>query len=157
MKKSIQHLRGSKNEWLNNDIIVPDGEIALERDSNGNNRIKIGDGEKAYSKLSYIDTNYATYVSENTMLTIKNREFMRLPTQGTLILVTPDNPPEDFRCTLRFSSGETATTFSVSGTIKFSGDDVYSTRLIPKANKHYTLFMWYDEGFHGIVRAITKN
>ena len=54
MIKSIRHLRADESEWKGNDIIVPDGEIAIIKTRGGGIRLKVGDGEKKFSELSAI-------------------------------------------------------------------------------------------------------
>lgn len=53
----IQHLRGTTEEWAAADIVIPDGEIAIEKFTNNDFRFKIGNGVNTWSELNYSSQN----------------------------------------------------------------------------------------------------
>lgn len=68
MSLKYQHSSKTKAAWeALNPVIVAD-EIVIEKDTN---RLKVGDGVKAYSELEYIKTlNYKSYVAKITQANI---------------------------------------------------------------------------------------
>ena len=154
MRKSIRHLRATTEEWITHNIIIPDGEIAIERDPCGIDRIKIGNGVDYYSDLPYLDGISVRYEDFEGTLLLENARRYRL---GCAKLITIDTPiifPDDFTCEISFSSGEVATEFATNSHLRLSGDDVMGEIFIPAPNMHYTLFIWYDDELHGVVRGI---
>lgn len=57
-----RQLIGATAEWTANDLVIGSGELALERTSSGEVKIKIGDGASKFSALPYV-TGSATGVS----------------------------------------------------------------------------------------------
>lgn len=53
----IQHLRGTTAEWAEDDIVIPEGEIAIEKLPNRDYRFKIGNGIDTWSELNYNSQN----------------------------------------------------------------------------------------------------
>jgi hypothetical protein len=58
--KRMQQLRGSSAQWVADNIVPLDGELALERASASDARIKLGDGVTPYSSLPYLIPTPAT-------------------------------------------------------------------------------------------------
>jgi hypothetical protein len=51
----MRQLIGTTANWAANDLVIGDGELALERTVTGVTLTKIGDGIKRFSQLSYVD------------------------------------------------------------------------------------------------------
>ena len=60
----------------------------------------------------------------------------------SISLPTSFNPI--FVAEVDFTSGETATAFTIVDTVKWSGDDITDGAFVPTANKRYNLIFWYD-------------
>ena len=70
MPNKVRHLRGTDDEWRENDVIIDDGEIALALSPCGNYRMKIGTGNKRFSELDMfgVDCNGVRFTFKNTRL-----------------------------------------------------------------------------------------
>ena len=55
-KYIVQHRRGTTQEWKNSDVVLRDGEIGIEKSTDGYTRLKIGDGVSKYTQLPYMNT-----------------------------------------------------------------------------------------------------
>ena len=153
MLKSIKHLTGSAIDWLTYDIVIPKGEIAIEIGTFGRVRMKIGNGTSAYSALPYVDGNYKRFSNE---LTLRHGFSFRSEGQIQSLAVTlPLLPDPDFFCDFSFLSGADPTEFYfTSGNIYFTGDSTADGEFLPDANMRYTVFVWFDGRFEGVVRGI---
>ena len=152
MIKSIRHLRGNEADWAANDIIIPDGEIALVRTGGGNTKIKIGDGTRHFSALPSLIGN--TITADMQSIKIEHGISYRLGTQYSIAAELPEKPDADFFAEVSFDSGRDATDFSVSGEITFTGDGTADGDFMPEANTHYTVFIWYDGSYQGVIRGV---
>jgi lysophospholipase L1-like esterase len=54
--KRMRQLIGSTAEWAANDLVIGDGEIAVERVAGGGVRAKVGNGAAPFSGLPYLDS-----------------------------------------------------------------------------------------------------
>jgi hypothetical protein len=52
---SVQHRRGTTEEWIKSNFIPAEGELVIEECANGIRRGKVGDGTHTFNDLSYID------------------------------------------------------------------------------------------------------
>ena len=152
MIKSIKHLRANEEEWKSNDIVIPDGEIAIIATKGGNSNIKIGNGNDKFSSLPSLFG--CTVKDAEESLTILHGRSYRYGEIPVLNVSFPDVIDDDFYAEISFDSGVDATEFSVEGKIRFSGDDVADEELMPKPNTHYNVFIWYDGSLQGVVRGI---
>ncbi len=153
MIKSIRHLRADEGGWLANDIVVPDGEIAILKTRGGRVRVKIGNGVDKFSHLSSLGTDAVTENSPE-LLTLHHGKSYRLGTVSSMTLRIPDTIDEDYYSEVSFDSGKDATELEFLGKVRLSGDDVADEELMPRANTHYTVFVWYDGNVQGIVRGL---
>ena len=152
MKKSIRLMRADEASWQRSNPVIPDGEPVIGRTAAGSVRIKIGNGSDRYADLSSLLGD--TVKTAATEISLSGGKSFRLGTAPALHLNLPTAYDDDFWCEISFDSGVDATEFSVSGEIRFSGDGVADEELMPIAKTHYTLFIWYDGSFQGIVRGI---
>ena len=51
--KRMQSMRGTTADWSANDIVILDGELAIEFSPDGRTKGKVGDGVNTYSNLDY--------------------------------------------------------------------------------------------------------
>ena len=153
MIKSIRHLRGRESEWLLNDVVIPDGEIVILKTKSGGARLKIGNGVDKFSALPTLGTD-AVKRDGGGALTLHHGKSYRLGASQTLTLTLPETIDEDYYSEVSFDSGADATELEIVGKIRLSGDDVADEELMPKANTHYTVFVWYDGDVQGIVRGL---
>ena len=155
MIKSIRHLRGSSADWISNDIIVPDGELAIERQPHGLLKIKVGDGITRYSMLSSITGD--TEKCENGIIRLKPSRRYRFGTASNITVSLPSAPDDDFYCEISFDSPSDQTEFTVEGgKIRMTGDGVADYEFIPDPMTHYTVFIWYDGEYQGVVRGVSN-
>ena len=154
MHKSIRHLRGTESEWAANDIVIPDGEIALLKTPTGRIKAKIGDGISRFSELSSLDGD-ALRTGDDT-LDMKHGKLYRLGTVSGISIKLPRSPEDDFYTELSFTSGEDATEFISDTVIRFTGDDIAAEEFIPREKTHYNLFIWYDGEYQGVARGLAN-
>ena len=55
--RRMRQLIGTTLEWAANDLVIGDGEVAVERIVSGEVQMKVGDGVRKYSALPYISTS----------------------------------------------------------------------------------------------------
>ena len=152
--KSIQHLRGLQRELGALPFPIPDGEIAMEKDPSGRIFLKIGDGEKLYNDLSYI--NKKRVINSGSAIKLVNGTTFNIQTVTSLKITVPTSLDFDFYAEINFTSGKSATLLSLSGgSIYFTGDDTVQGELFPEPNMKYNLFIWkVGTTLQGVVRGI---
>lgn len=155
MIKSIRHLSGSESEWKSHDAVIPNAEIAILKTAAGNQKIKIGNGKDKFSLLPSITGD--SVITEEEAITLLHARSYRLQTAYALEISFPDKIDDDYYSEISFDSGDDATEFSVNGKLRLSGDDVAGGELIPNANTHYTVFVWYDGNMQGVVRGLPND
>lgn len=153
MIKSIRHLRADESEWSSNDIVLPDGEIAILKTRGGNTKLKIGDGVLKFSELPSLLGDAQEHDGYDTVTLLHGKSY-RLGEVPSLTVALPDVIDDDYYSEISFDSGVDATEFEVIGRIRLSGDGVADEELMPEANTHYTVFVWYDGAVQGIVRGL---
>ena len=52
-------MRDTTSHWLQSEYVIPDGEMVVEKCTDGSVRIKIGDGLKIFKDLPYVDLGQA--------------------------------------------------------------------------------------------------
>ena len=152
MIKSIRHLRGTKTEWEANDVVIPDGELAIMKTKAGNSTIKVGNGIDRFSSLPSITGDSVT--TQNSELTLLHGRSYRLGECSSLTLSFPAVLDDDYYTEISFDSGADATEFYLNGRVRLTGDGVADEELMPRAKTHYTVFIWYDGELQGIVRGL---
>ena len=56
---------------------------------------------------------------------------------------------------LSFKSGIDETVFATSGaSVYFTGDGAADGNFMAEKNTAYTMFIWYDDGYQGVVRGV---
>ena len=85
-KYIVQHRRGTTKDWANSDIVLRDGEIGIEKCTDGYTRLKIGDGVSKYNQLPYMNTvGYALVIKKiNIELPAANWEGTSSPYSQTV-------------------------------------------------------------------------
>ncbi|MBQ9070998.1 MAG: hypothetical protein IJY23_06615 [Clostridia bacterium] len=155
MIKSIRHLSGTESEWDTHNLVVPDGEISILKTKGGNKKIKIGNGTDRFSELPSLTGDAVK--TDAIAITLMHGKSYRLGVAAALELSFPDVIDDDYYSEISFDSGTDATEFSVSGSLRLTGDDVADEELLPKTNYHYTVFIWYDGDFQGVVRGLPND
>ena len=156
MRTIVKHLRGTASEWESNDIIVPDGELAVCRNPDNSLNVKIGDGVNKFSRLHSIATDSKTITSQDNTyeFVAESKTVYHLNDVKSLKIITPDAFCNDYSCMICFDTGNHQAEFTMGNTY-FTGDDTQNGSFNPTLNRCYTLFIWYAfSGFQGIVRAI---
>ena len=94
-KYIVQLRRGTKEEWAQTELIPLMGELVVEYD-NGVPRLKIGDGETAYSSLPYMSVDSfvlpkpaIVHLSTNWTKDVDNRYYQIVTVQNAV--VTPNS------------------------------------------------------------------
>ena len=152
MIKSIRHLRGNEADWAGNDIVVPDGEIAILHTGGGQIKLKVGDGVRRFSALPALIGN--TLSLDQNDLTVEHGFTYRLGRRDALALRLPDAPDADFFTEISFQSASYATEFEATPNIIFTGDGTADGDFTPEAMRNYTLFIGYDGSYQGVVRGV---
>ena len=91
-------------------------------------------------------------------LALPNASDLRLGELGTLTVILPHEPKQDYGASLVFDtkSENGASTIDFTESVKWSGDDVLSEHFMPFASRHYTCYIWYDGAYQGIVRSVAR-
>ena len=152
MIKSIRHLRGSESDWKAHDTVIPDGEIAILKTRSGASKIKIGNGIDTFSALSSLTGDCIDSLGGD--LNLMSGKSYRLGECQSLALQFPEIFDDDFYVEISFDSSLDGTEFTTSRKVRFSGDEVADEELLPNPKTHYTVFIWYDGDFQGVVRGI---
>ena len=156
MANIIQHLRADREEWSQHDIIPADGEIALLKTEDGGTLVKIGDGDHRFSELDSLTGEVSNKSGE--YLILRHGEEARYGLLPLLYMTFPQSIREDFYASVSFDSPSglvpTSLVYPATPKIYFSGDDVFEGIFVPAADKHYTLFFWYDGRFQCVVRGV---
>ena len=154
MISKIQHLRGTPEEYLLYDQIIPDGELALVRRADGTVDIKIGDGVSFFSALPFVGRTVENTATESVLL--RHSFEHRLGEVGRVELLLPEELPEDFTSVLTFGSGLTGCTFSYPAErIVFVGDHTKGGVFFPEKRNHYTLSFYQREHLLAYVSALS--
>ena len=153
MIKSIRHLLGTSSDWAANDIIIPDGEIAIERVLGGGSKLKIGDGEHPFSRLASVTGD--TVICEDEEIDLVSGMRYRFDTVSGITIRPPDEPEDDFYCEISFDTPNFDIDFSIVGPhIRMTGDGAIDEIFIPEPYMHYTVFIWYDGTYQGVARGL---
>ena len=68
-KHIVQHRRGTSEQWDTAlDTVILDGEIVIERSSDGYTRLKVGNGENTYAELPYINIPGSAIITKKTSI-----------------------------------------------------------------------------------------
>ena len=155
MANSVQHLRGTKEEWRIHDPVIPDGEIALIMDENESYRLKIGNGKQTFSKLPYPSDEIIRIEGTEAELTLGDREEIRMGEMSFLKIAIPEQISESFISSIVFDSGETPTTIEYdTPKVKYSGVDIQAELFVPSEHTHYNVIFWYDGALQCTVRGV---
>lgn len=97
-----------------------------------------------------------TTISELTaQTTLANNVIFRAGEISSVELLIPETIEDDFICEVDFTSGETATAFTMVDTVKWTGDDITDGAFVPVGNKRYNLIFWYDGvGLNAVSRGV---
>jgi len=152
MIKSIRHLRGNEADWAANDIVVPDGELAILYTGGGQTKLKVGDGVRRFSALPALIGNTSSIDADE--LTVEHGVTYRLGRRAALALRLPDAPDDDFFTEISFNSASYATEFEAEPKVTFTGDGTADGDFTPETKRNYTLFIWYDGTYQGVVRGV---
>lgn len=154
MTKSIRHLRGDTDSWYENDIVIPDGELAICRTYSGGTVLKIGDGMKRFSELEPLGDHSKYKYGLTGFFTLENNCLFKLDTPRALKIQTPDMFDDNFSCLLSFTTGAGTLPVEILGKIYFSGDDTAGGDFIPEPKRNYNIFIWNDGNFQAVVRGV---
>ena len=142
---TVKHRRGTEEEWLLHDPVIPDGEIALV--SYGHEYdVKVGDGQKKYSELSPLNGKFTESMEDFTSVTLLHRDDARFAYIEELEITIDDTGHPDYCAILSFTVFDFSATltFNYDAGILFSGTDVTDGVFVPELFMHYTLFFWKD-------------
>lgn len=154
MSMIYQHLRGNDSAWMTHDPVLRDGEIGVLQTPNRRAKLKVGDGERRFSALPFLDGEIRTGVNPTFYLT--HGLDLRFPDALTspITVKFPAGKDSDYYAVLTFTTGDVAPTFTTVPEVTFSGDDIFGGKFVPLANRHYTLLFWYDGDMQGAVRGV---
>jgi hypothetical protein len=99
-----RQLIGSTAEWAANDLLIGDGELAIERLVNGNLSVKIGDGTSKFSQLTASFTVGGGTAIANYITSV--------PAAGTTQIIR-SGAKDDIPLVLKGAIGQTANVFEV--------------------------------------------
>ncbi|MBR2342722.1 MAG: hypothetical protein IKA64_00540 [Clostridia bacterium] len=152
MKCLMQQLRGTSDEWQQNDRVIPAGTIALLDDGDGRFSVKIGDGERAFSALPFLGSRVKSTSEVNILL--ERADDVRYGVMTEINVSFPDPIEEDYYATLCFDTNDEGTMLSVPEEVRCAGSSCYSGYFYPDFNCHYTLVFWYDGAIQCTVRGV---
>ena len=152
MNKIIRHLRADTNTWEVYRTVIPDGEIAIEKTEGGNTRLRVGNGIDKFTDLPAIGGDARRIYSGS--VNVAPSRIYRLVDPPYVDVILPRSPDLDFFTEISFTTGDDAPDFTLNKTVRFSGDDVAGEEFLPRANMHYTLCIWYDGEYQGVVRGL---
>lgn len=89
-------------------------------------------------------------------ITLLHGEEYRFGEITGITLTLPESVSDDYYSCVVFDSGESAPAFSCPSSVTMSGDGTSGGKLVPKSNMHYTIFIWYDGAFQGLVRGVAR-
>ena len=113
--------------------------------------------EKLNEKINKLSTiSLETVISSSSEIVMEHAKIYRLGEMGSLTLSTPKTVHNEYFSELSFDSGTSATLFSSKSEIRFTGDDVSGGIFIPEPNTHYTVFVWYEGVYQGVVRGLSN-
>lgn len=100
------------------------------------------------------------YPDDYFILAEKNTEYRYLyPGANKIQIGMPTNSSStvDFICSLVFRSPETATEFTYSNNLKFTGDECNDGVFVPAAKTVYNIIFWYDGySYNAVVRGVDR-
>lgn len=100
------------------------------------------------------------YPDDYFILAKKNTEYRYLyPGANKIQIGMPTNSSStvDFICSLVFRSPETATEFTYSNNLKFTGDECSDGVFVPAAKTVYNIIFWYDGyNYNAVVRGVDR-
>lgn len=91
-------------------------------------------------------------------LLLKSGREVRIGELDDLCITLPSEPSPDYAAMLVFDTkGENgASRLTLPSEIVWSGDDVVDGAFGPLGGRHYTLMLWYDGRYQGIVRSVKR-
>jgi hypothetical protein len=101
----MRQLIGTTDEWEDNDIVIGDGELALERLDSGIVAAKVGNGEDAYTDLPYFASTFGAGYTWRAAASV---------TSGAA-RIAPDHPIQCNFVLHTSSSNDGAATITVDG------------------------------------------
>ena len=142
----IKNKRDTDANWTSKNPILLDGEIVIVKDSNGNSRMKIGDGVSTYTQLPYKVLDTITLpVYENYILT-KNNIKNVIVSPGGVTITVPDIEVNASFIIKNIAYDDSLITVRPSNvTIENSFDDI-----ILKGGEYIELIQ-YQEGGYAII------
>ena len=142
---SVRHRRAEDGEWLADDPVIPDGELALVHRAEGYD-VKIGDGSHRYSELSPIMGRCFKSEEASLSLSLGHRDRISLRSPASLSVTLAHEAHGDYVAMLSFSTEGGTPEFSISASeeICYSGAGTDAGAFVPEANMHYTLLFWKD-------------
>jgi hypothetical protein len=148
-------LRGNETEWAENDIVIPDGELAVLQHSSGITRIKIGNGTSRFSELQFVGQHLTKLTEDSAVLNPTGDGDYKCGIMRSLTLTLPSVPEDGFSFAVTFKSDTEVTNINITGgSIYFTGDGCADGTLYPDFKTSYTLFVWYDGSYQGVVRGV---
>jgi len=117
----MRQLVGSTADWAANDIVLGSGEIGIERVSESDVRIKVGDGSTAWSSLPYASASSTTINSATQ--TALDAKVAKAGDTMTGLLVLSGDPVADLGAVTKqyVDAIEDTLTTSISGKLSTSG------------------------------------
>lgn len=85
-------------------------------------------------------------ISDNSeIIILNNTEYLAMENLNNLTITLPEVVEEDFRCSLDFGCGDTATSFTYPENILWSGDNLNMNKVfVPVHNHRYHIDIWFD-------------
>lgn len=90
----------------------------------------------------------------SSLVTPEHGRIYRFGSMKSLTVIPPARVSDEYFSEISFDSPAIPCELSIRGTVRLSGDDVADGELMPKPDRHYTVFLWYDGELQGVVRGI---
>ena len=91
-----------------------------------------------------------------TVELLNNSEYRYINALSNFTITFPAEIPNDYITSVMFYSIGVPTNLTYPSGIKWSGDDIVSGEFVPASGKKYTLCLWYDGVYNGIVRGVAN-
>lgn len=152
---TVKHRRGTEAEWLAQDPVIPEGEIALVDYGSGYD-IKIGDGKSRFSALPALSGRCTSSGEDYTSVTLSHRDDARFNYVEELEITLDHEGHDDYCSITSFTVLDfpASLSFICDMEILFSGTDVTEGVFVPELYTHYTLFFWKDNYMNCHVRGV---
>ncbi|MGN1202818.1 MAG: hypothetical protein ACI4RF_05935 [Eubacterium sp.] len=89
-------------------------------------------------------SNLVELIDTDIAITLESNYEYRCGEVSSVTITIPTTPDNDFISSVVFTSGATATNYTIDTSVKFTGTDCIDEIFAPTANMRYNIIIWYD-------------